>query len=237
MIATNGSGDHPAATDAPPVVLVRYRPGLTGEAIRTVHLVPSPLGNHEDAATALCGTVLRPPEVEIVAPGQGMPCELCLVSRAANCPPSHPVEPSTSAFQPGTGPHAAAARYQEWGWPVTVRGDQVSLSLTPGPVALIVPVPLATEVTEILASRRCLPPVLAHPYAPEHRVLLAGEPYPVALPWLPGVSRLTATLLLPPTRTPRGPLHWVHPPHDDSLALCREIDILAAVRTALQRTQ
>ncbi len=64
-------------------------------------------------------------------------------------------------------------------------------------------------------------------------MLLAGEPYPVALPWPPGVDRITATLLLPPTLTPRGPLRWVHPPCENSLGLCREIDVLAAMRTAL----
>ena len=30
------------------------------------------------------------------------------------------------------------------------------------------PVPLAAEVTAILATRRCPVPVLAHPYAPDH---------------------------------------------------------------------
>lgn len=77
------------------------------------------------------------------------------------------------------------------------------------------------------------PVVLTHPYAPEHRVMLAGEPYGVMLPWPPGVHRITGTLLLPPTVTPRGPLTWVCPPQPDALRLCREIDILAALRTAL----
>lgn len=49
------------------------------------------------------------------------------------------------------------------------------LNLEPDLVALITPIVLATQVTAILTRRRCPPPVLAHPYAPEHQVLLAGE--------------------------------------------------------------
>ncbi|MGH3839062.1 MAG: hypothetical protein ACRDSF_25705, partial [Pseudonocardiaceae bacterium] len=93
----------------------------------------------------------------------------------------------------------------------------------------------AAEVTEILTARRCQPAVLTHPNAPTNRVLLASEPYPVRLPWPSGVKRVTTNLLLPPTLTPREPLRWVHPPHENSLRLCREIDVLAAVHTTLQR--
>lgn len=235
MTTTNGGGD-PTVADARPVVLVRYRPGSTGEAIRTVHLVPLPVGGQEGAATALCGTLLRPSEMEVVTVGQGMPCGLCLVSQVADRPALPMVEPSQTAPS-DAGPRAAAAVYQRWGWPVTVRRDQVRLNLEPDTVALIIPALLAAEVTEILTARRCLSPVLAHPYAPEHRVLLAREPYPVALPWPPGVARITTTLLLSPTLTPCGPLRWVHPPHDNSLKLCREIDVLAAVRTALKGSE
>jgi hypothetical protein len=39
------------------------------------------------------------------------------------------------------------------------------------------------------------------------------------------VHRVSGTLLLPPTETPRGPLGWVHPPEPESLPLCREIDV------------
>ncbi|MGH3884210.1 MAG: hypothetical protein ACRDRC_12525, partial [Pseudonocardiaceae bacterium] len=112
----------------------------------------------------------------------------------------------------------------------------VRLSLAPNKVALSIPAQLASEVTEILTARRCRPAVLTYPNAPTHRVLLASEPYPVTLPWPPGVNRVTTHLLLPPTLTPRGPIRWVHPPHENSLRLCREIDVLAAVRTTLQRS-
>ncbi|MGH3911474.1 MAG: hypothetical protein ACRDRM_11655 [Pseudonocardiaceae bacterium] len=62
-------------------------------------------------------------------------------------------------------------------------------------------------------------------------VLLAGEPFPVALPWPPGVHWVATSLLLPPTMTPRGPLTWARSPHPTALALCREIDVLSALRT------
>jgi hypothetical protein len=76
--------------------------------------------------------------------------------------------------------------------------------------------------------------VLTHPHAPGHQVLLAGERYGVELPWPPGVHRVAETLSLPPTATARGPITWVHPPEPDALALCREVDVLAAVRTVLR---
>ncbi|MGQ0778013.1 MAG: hypothetical protein ACT4NY_26985 [Pseudonocardiales bacterium] len=122
---------------------------------------------------------------------------------------------------------------QAWGWPVTLRRNQISLNLDSDTVALIIPVPLATEVTAILTQRRCSVPVLAHPYAPEHRILLVAERFGVALPWPPGVHQVAGTLLLPPTVTPRGPITWAQLPEPDTLRLSREIDVLAALRIAL----
>ncbi len=236
MSAANGSGSRPAVASARPVALVRYRPGVAGEAARMVHLIPLPNGGQGGAAHALCGVLLRTADIEMVTPGHGMPCTPCVVSHVADSPPPPTIEPSQTA-DPDPVARVAAADYEGWGWPVAVRRDQVWLNLEPDTVALIIPVPMADRVAAILTARRCLPPVLAHPYAPEHLVLLAGEPYPVVLPWPPGVDRITATLLLPPTLTPRGPLRWVHPPQENSLRLCREIDVLAAVRTALQRPE
>lgn len=43
--------------------------------------------------------------------------------------------------------------------------------------------------------------------------------------------RVTGTLL-PPTVTTRGPVRWVRPPQPDALRLCREADVLAALRAA-----
>lgn len=130
-------------------------------------------------------------------------------------------------------PRTAATTYRAWDWPVTLRHDQISLDLRHEAVALIIPTLLATDVTRILRQRRCPTPVLAHPYVPEHRVLLAGEQFGVALPWPSTVHRVTGSLLLPPTATPRGPVTWVQPPEPHALRLSREIDLLGALRTAL----
>ncbi|HET9118301.1 MAG TPA: hypothetical protein VFN75_09570 [Pseudonocardiaceae bacterium] len=236
MIDANGSGDYQTVADVRPVVLVRYRPGVTGEAIRAVHVVPLPLDGQQGAATALCEMWLHLSEIEIVVPGHGMPCDLCLTSLIAASPAPPTPGPSSHAAHPDTGHQDTAADYHRWGWPVTVRRDQVRLCLAPTTVALIIPTLLAAEVTEVLTARHCQPAVLTHPHAPEHRVLLAGEPYPVVLPWPPRVGRVTTHLQLPLTLTPRGPLRWVQPPHENSLRLCREIDVLAAVRTTLQQS-
>jgi hypothetical protein len=101
-------------------------------------------------------------------------------------------------------------------------------------VALIIRLPLAARVTAILRQRHCAPPVLVHPDTPEHRIVLAGEPYGVDLAWPSGVHRPSGSLPLPPTTTPRGPITWIHPPRPDALQLCREIDVFSAVRAALQ---
>lgn len=142
---------------------------------------------------------------------------------------------NAAAPAPGSagGPLAAEAIYRGWGWPVILRREQVWLALESEAVALLIPVALATEVPAVLTDRYCPFAMLTHPYAPEHRIVLAGEPFPVALPWPPGVYRLP-TCLLPPTMTPRGPLTWVYPPQPDALKLCREIDVLAALRAGPQ---
>lgn len=142
-----------------------------------------------------------------------------------------PAPASPAAMSTDATPLAAGAVYRAWGWPVTIRHDRVWLESDI--VARIIPVLLATEVAAILTRRHCPAPVLAHPYATEHQILLAGERFGVALPWPPDVRQVTGTLLLPPTFTPRGPVTRVRPPEPDALRLCREIDVLAAVRTAL----
>ncbi|MGH3846550.1 MAG: hypothetical protein ACRDS0_34810, partial [Pseudonocardiaceae bacterium] len=93
---------------------------------------------------------------------------------------------------------------------------------------------LAEQVTAILNQRRCPPLVLVHPDTPERRVLLAGEPYGVGLPWPSEVRRVGGTVSLPPTKTARGPVSWVYPPEADALRLCREVDVFGALRTALR---
>lgn len=230
MAELNGA-DQVEVAGARPVTLVRHCPGVVGETARTVHLVPLPVGGPAGEVTALCGAPLRRTDVEPVTPGQGMPCPVCVLSHVACGPPPASVTPGDPGVDPD--PLGATAGYRAWGWPVTLRGDQIRLHLDGGIVALIIPVLLAAEVIAILARRRCPVPVLAHPYAPEHRILLAAEPFGMALPWPPGVREITGTLLLPPALTLRGPITWTQLPQPEALRLCREIDILAALRTAL----
>ncbi|MGH3885134.1 MAG: hypothetical protein ACRDSZ_00965 [Pseudonocardiaceae bacterium] len=231
LSTSNGTGSHAAVPDARPVTLVRYRSGVAGETARTVHLVPLPAGSPAGAVTALCGTLLRREDVDPVTPGQGMPCTVCLLSHVTDGLPPPPI--TTGDTRVDTDPLAAMAGYRAWGWPVILRRDQIRLNLDGDTLALIIPVLLATEVTAILATRRCPVPVLAHPYAPEHRILLVAERFGVTLPWPPGVQQVTGTLLLPPTVTPRGPITWIQLPEPDALPLCGEIDILTALHTAL----
>jgi hypothetical protein len=128
------------------------------------------------------------------------------------------------------------AGYRKLGWPLILRGADVSLALDPlNAVALVLPALVGTEVTEILARRRCAPAVLSHPALPTHRIILATDPYPVALGWPPGVHQLTGTVPLPPTTTAYGPVCWVRPPEPDTLRLCREFDVFAALHTALRQ--
>ncbi|MGQ0719381.1 MAG: hypothetical protein ACT4NP_19125 [Pseudonocardiales bacterium] len=232
----HSTGGSAAMAGARPMVLLRYRPGVAGETARTVHLVPLPCeGQTSTAGVALCGALLRPDQVETVIPGHGVPCSLCVVSHADTSASDPPAPADALALGPpsdDTRPLAAAVGYRLWGWPVTLRGDQVWLDLEPETVALIIPVLLAEQVTAILRQRRCPPLVLAYPDMPEHRVLLASERYGVALPWPSGVHRATGIFPLPPTVAVRGPVTWVYPPEVDALRLCREIDVFGAVRTA-----
>lgn len=137
------------------------------------------------------------------------------------------------ATLPETGTSAVSA-YRELGWPVTLRGERVSLNLDLDldAVAVVIPVVLAARVAEILAERHCRPAVLAHPALPVHRVIVAGERFGVPLSWPVGVHRVTGTLLLPPTVTAHGPVRWVRPPRPHTLQLCREFDVCAALCTA-----
>ncbi|HEX2299345.1 MAG TPA: hypothetical protein VHH34_12675 [Pseudonocardiaceae bacterium] len=229
----NGTSSLAAVAGSSPVILVRYRADRTGETARIVHLAPLPEGGVPSAPTALCGVLLPPEDVEQVGVGEGTPCTLCAVSHVSAMLPPGDTAPDAESPLPGpaAGPSEAAAVYRDWGWPVTLRRDQVWLTLGSEAVALMVPAVLANRVTTVLTARRCLSAMLTHPYAPEHRVLLAGEPYPVPLPWPPGVHRVATSVLLPPTTSPRGPLTWARSPHPDALVLCREIDVLAALRT------
>jgi hypothetical protein len=222
------------------VVLARHRPATAAAraAEDEVHLIPLPLrgaGGRREAVSALCGAQLRTDQLETVVPGHGLWCSGCFVTHVLGGPDPSPDAPGVDAV---AGRPAAGAAYQRLGWPVTVRGHQVSLNLDldAEAVGVAVPAELATEVTGILLRRRCPPPVLAHPALPSHRIIIAGERYPVPLAWPVGVHRITTTVLLPPTVTDYGPVCWVRPPVPDALRLCREIDVAGALRTALGST-
>lgn len=216
-----------------PVLLVRYRPGIVGETARTVHVVASPTDGRVDGVGARCGAVLLPGEIEAVAPGEGMPCAVCVLHCVADTaldetPPSSGLDRADPAR-----PVSSGVTYQQWGWPVTLHRDQVRLSLDRGVSALMIPIGLGAEVIPVLIRQRCAPPVLAHPYALEHHIVLTGERYGIRLPWPEQVHQVTGVVLLPPTRTPRGPITWITTPQSDSLHLCREIDLFAALRSTV----
>lgn len=246
--ALDGSAGHrrPRA-----VVLVRERPA-THPAEDDAHLVPLPLRSADgqrDVLGALCGKPLRIDHLETVRPGQGRWCTPCFVTHVTGGPPATPCAPPpdpatrsiTGMGVTGTEVDTVAGRllvgvaYQRLGWPVRLHSHEVSLDLDRDvdAVGFIMPAVLASEVAEILARRRCPPPVLVHPAVPDHRVIVAGERFSVPLGWPTGVYRFTGTLPLPPTVTAYGPVCWVRPPRPDALRLCREVDVVAALRTAL----
>jgi len=201
------------------VVLVRARHARGGQARRVVHLAALPSGAEASSlATALCGTTLAADDVETVTPGTGVPCSRCLLCQDGAVLPPLP----------------SVRTYQEWGWPVTVCGDQVLLAMGAEVTALVLSVGLAEAVTAILTGRDRRAPVLVNPGAPEDRVLLAGEPYGVPLPWPARVRVVTGTLPLPPSTSPFGPIRWQQRPTTPNLSGCREIDIFGAVHTTLR---
>lgn len=189
--------------------LMRLRPGVCGEAGRSVHLVSVPRDAEESGVMgALCGVSLVADQIETVAPRVGMPCARCLL-------------------------HRDSTAYRRWGWPVTVRGNQVLLTLGFEASALVLPDGLAEAVTAVLTGRDHPTPALVNPGAPQDWVLVVGEPYGIALPWPPTVRPLTGTLPLPPSITSLGPIVWRRAPATPELAECREIDLFSAVRTVL----
>jgi hypothetical protein len=205
MTVANGTGDLGSATDGRPVVLVRYRPGITTNAGRTVHLLLMSVSSEKSSATALCGGIHRRAHL------RDNPCrgqarrggrQLPAVGLAGHR------EPQSGAAEPGAR-HGSTDHPN----PDRDRGDGDP-------------------------HRSPLPPSGAGtPLRPRAPGAAAGEPYPVALSWPAEVHRVTATLLLPPSVTSRGPLRWVRPPHENSLRLCREIDVLTAVRSARQQRE
>lgn len=222
------------ASGARRVVLSRYRPEAAMGAVRPVHLIPLPVRGMAGTLGALCGTRLSAEQIETLTPGEGLPCTLCFVAHLSGGGAPPPVTAPAHGIGSAPGLLAAAAHYRAVGWPATLRHNQVSLSLTDEAVALIMPTTMAAEVTTILATRRCPAPVLAHPHAPDHRIVVVGEPFGAPLPWPDEVHTTTGSLLLPPTCTPLGPVTWAHPPQDHALNCCREIDVFGAVLALAQ---
>ncbi|MGH3937586.1 MAG: hypothetical protein ACRDTG_02980 [Pseudonocardiaceae bacterium] len=117
ILNSNGQRQHSESAGTRPVVLVRYRPDVTRETARTVHLVPLPAGDEMGTVSALCRIVLRPEEIENVTPGEGMPCTRCLVSHVGGSDP--PVPDTAPVPEDGisddAGPLAAGVTYRDWG--------------------------------------------------------------------------------------------------------------------------
>ena len=103
-------------TAAGPIMLVRYRPGVAGEAARVVHVVPLPTDAQAGAVGALCGAALMVHDMETVTPGQGMPCTVCALSHVTGTAPAEELR----SDDPGA--EAGGACYQQWGWPVIFSG-------------------------------------------------------------------------------------------------------------------
>lgn len=174
------------------MVLVRRRLDAAEPADHAVHLVVLPLGGTGGEVSALCGVRIPAAHIETVPPGEGVWCTLCFVCHVTGSPPTQ------GAIGSGSEPTLVVPGYRELGWPVTVRGDQISLNLDLDldAVALVIPALLGTEVAEILTRRHCPAAVLAHPALPAHRIIIAGERFGIPLSWPAGVHRVTGTLLL-----------------------------------------
>lgn len=103
-------------------MLARHSPDKDGDTDREVHLLPLPLSGEAGAASAVCGARLRPDEMETVPPGDGLWCAMCFVSHVTgSC--------ADRAPDSSDGRRSVGVAYRDLGWPVTLRGDQVSLNL------------------------------------------------------------------------------------------------------------
>ena len=208
-------------------MLIRNRTGEISQTAGVVHLVPAPSEREADMLVAACGGRLAPEEIEVVDLGVGMPCTACLASwavvrgaSAASCESEH----ADIAWD---------RAYSAWGWPVTQEPGLIQLNLDCDVSAIAIPTPLSAEVARVLTARHCAPAVLAHPYAPEHHMVLTSEKFGAALPWPSGVYQVSGSVMLPPTMTFCGPITWVQPPSKDSLRLSREIDVFGALRAVV----
>jgi hypothetical protein len=121
--------------------------------------------------------------------------------------------------------------YQQWGWPVTLHRDQVRLQLDGTVSAWMVPARRCAGVIPVLIQRRCAPPVLAHPYAPEHCIVLTGEKYEPRLPWPEQVKRgHRSAVTAPHLHLPRAD----HLDHDPAAGVLATVPGNRPVRRAAQ---
>ncbi len=197
-----------------------------------VHLAVRPAQPASGAISTVCGALMAREQLEVAELGSGVPCSLCLILRAATEQPVTPARELSAAGPTPTHRRVSPEGYAALGWPVTLRGDQVSLTLDGEVTALVLPTALAEQTMQVLIAHARPAPVLTHPDAPEHRVLIAGEPYGIPLPWPDEAQVVTGHLALPPTVTPRGAVTWAHLPDGHALTLCREIDLIGAIYTA-----
>ncbi|GGM64612.1 hypothetical protein GCM10012275_39030 [Longimycelium tulufanense] len=76
--------------------MVRFLPGVVGEASRVVHLVPAPSGpGVPSELVAYCGTSIPPGVAEWLDAVEGMPCTACLLTAplpTTSCAPQLPSE-------------------------------------------------------------------------------------------------------------------------------------------------
>lgn len=209
------------------VVTVR----TVGEHRGQVHLAVVSTAEPPNAVATLCGALLASGRIEVVDPGTGVPCTICLIHQADA---EQPITPP-AGWAVG-GPMALARRatpqgYAALGWPVAARGNQVLLAVGTELVALIMPAVLADQATVLLTAKARPAPVLAYPQLPGQRIVLAAEPFSIDLPWPSQIRIVAGHLPLPPTRTPAGPVSWAHLPDGHALGFCREIDLFGVVRT------
>lgn len=216
---------------AGPVVAVQQRAGAADDTDRAVHLAVLPARPTLGMISTLCGAMLAVEPVETADPGGGMACISCMMLRTVTERPVTPVGELPTGGPTPVHRRASPEGYAALGWPVTVRGEQVLLTLGGDVSALILPTSLAERTVAVLAGRARPAPVLTNPSAPRHRILITGEPFGIPLPWPSEIHIATGQLPLPPTMTPQGAVTWAHLPDGHVLSFCREIDVCDAVHT------
>jgi hypothetical protein len=143
-----GAGDTVAV--ARPMMLVRYRPGVTVETARTVHVARLPTDGQAGVVGALCGAVLMLHDMQTVIPGEVMPCTICVLTLVTSTPTiGKPLTDNPDNAGTGLAAGGIGIAYQRWGGPVTLHGDQVRLNLYRDVWALTMPIPLCTVIGQL----------------------------------------------------------------------------------------